>query len=153
MNVADAAYAVVHEYPGGSEALAPRIGMSAAVLRNKVNTHCSTHKLTLAEADRITGVSGDLRIAHALASTHGCVMVPLGDGDGACDMAVLEAMAALWCRNGALGTAVHSALADGELTGVELGRIRDAAYALQSKVIGLINRLESMSQPEDDARA
>lgn len=37
MNVTDAAYVTVHQYPGGSEALTPRLGMSAAVLRGKVN--------------------------------------------------------------------------------------------------------------------
>lgn len=148
MNVADAAYAVVHDYPGGSESLAPRIGMSAAVLRNKVNTNCNTHHLSLAEADRITGITGDLRIAHAFAATHGGVLVPLGDGESASDMAVLEVMAGLWSSNGALGTEVHGALADGQLTGVELEQIRAAAYGLQRKVLGLLNRLESMTEPE-----
>ena len=36
MNTIDASWHTVHEYPGGSEALAPRLGMSAAVLRTKV---------------------------------------------------------------------------------------------------------------------
>ena len=48
MNVVDAAYLAVHTYPGGSESLGPRIGMSPAVLRNKVNPNCSTHHLSLA---------------------------------------------------------------------------------------------------------
>ncbi|WP_341772648.1 phage regulatory CII family protein, partial [Burkholderia pseudomallei] len=48
MNIIDAAYAVVHDYPGGSESLAPRLGMSAAVLRNKVNPNNATHHLGLA---------------------------------------------------------------------------------------------------------
>lgn len=153
MNVADAAYAVVHDYPGGSESLAPRIGMSAAVLRNKVNPNCSTHHLTVAEADRITGVTGDMRIAHAFVGGHRGVVVVLGDAEDASDMAVLEVMASLWSSNGALGTEVHGALADGQLTGVELERIRAAAYGLQAKVIGLINRLEAMSEPEARADA
>lgn len=148
MNVADAAYAVVHGYPGGSESLAPRLGMSAAILRNKVNPNNCTHHLTLAEADRLTGITGDLRIAHALAGAHGAVLMPMGDAADATDMAVLEVIAALWSRSGALGTEVHSALADNVLTGVELERIRSAAYALQAQVLGLINRLEAMAEPQ-----
>lgn len=148
MNVADAAYAVVHDYPGGSEALAPRMGMSAAILRNKVNPNNSTHHLTLAEADRLTGITGDMRMVHALAATHGAVVMPLGDGEDASDMAVLEVIAGLWARSGTLGTEVHGALADNVLTGVELDRIRSAAYGLQRQVLGLINRLESMAEPE-----
>ena len=153
MNVADAAYAVVHGYPGGSESLAPRLGMSAAILRNKVNPNNCTHHLTLAEADRLTGITGDLRIAHALAGAHGAVVMPLGDAEDASDMAVLEVIVGLWSRSGLLGTEVHGALADNVLTGVELGRIRDAAYALQRQVLGLIDRLEAMAEPEGRGNA
>lgn len=146
MNVADAAHAVVHDYPGGSESLAPRIGMSAAILRNKVNPNCLTHHLTLAEADRITSVTGDMRIAHAFAASHGGVVVQMDEGDTGSDMAVLEVMAGLWSTNGTLGTEVHSALADGLLTHIEQARIREAAYALQRKVVALVGRLDSMAE-------
>ncbi len=71
MNIIDAAHKTVHAYPGGSESLAPRIGMSAAVLRNKVNPNNTTHHLTLAEASEVMGVTGDDCILHALASQHG----------------------------------------------------------------------------------
>lgn len=71
MNIVDAAHKTVHAYPGGSESLAPRIGMSAAVLRNKVNPNNTTHHLTLAEASEVMGVTGDDSILHALASQHG----------------------------------------------------------------------------------
>lgn len=71
MNIADAAHKTVHAYPGGSESLAPRIGMSPAVLRNKVNPNNTTHHLTLAEASEVMGVTGDDAILHALASQHG----------------------------------------------------------------------------------
>ena len=148
MNIADAAYAVVHDYPGGSESLAPRIGMSAAILRNKVNPNNTTHHLTVAEADRITGVTGDLRIVHAFSATHGVLGIPVGDEKDASDMAVLEAMSGLWERNGALGTAVHGALADGDLTQVELRNIRAAALAVYGRIGSLLSRLDAMAQPE-----
>lgn len=151
MNVADAAYAVVHDYPGGSESLAPRIGMSAAVLRNKVNTNCNTHHLSLAEADRITGITGDLRIAHAFAATHGFVMFRPCTGCDATDMAVLEVMAGLWSTNGDLGSKVHLALADGDLTDGEMEKVREAAYALQARIGGLLDRLGAMAQPPQSA--
>lgn len=153
MNVKDAAYAVVHDYPGGSESLAPRIGMSAAILRNKVNPNNTTHHLTLEEADRMTAVTGDLRILHALASEHGQVMIGVGEGTDASDMAVLEVMASLWSHNGDLGTEVHRALADGVMTQDELERIRPAAYELQARVIALVKRLEGMAEPQGSAHA
>src|SRR5690606_4424393 len=79
MNVIDAAYSTVHDYPGGAEALAARMGKSAAVLRSKVNPNTSTHHLTLAEADEILGKTRDLRMLHALAANHGCVVLPADD--------------------------------------------------------------------------
>ncbi|MFH7611555.1 hypothetical protein RA272_29150, partial [Pseudomonas syringae pv. tagetis] len=66
MNVTDAAYDTVHQYPGGSEALAPRLGMSAAVLRGKVNPNTDRNLLSLQEADALMARTGDFRILHAL---------------------------------------------------------------------------------------
>lgn len=149
MNVLDAAYAVVHDYPGGSESLAPRMGgMSPAILRNKVNPKNSTHHLTLVEASRVTGLTGDLRILHAFAAENGRVLITPAFGEDVSDMAVLEVVAAMWSRNGDLGTAVHHALADGVLTQTELGVIRDAAYRVQQNLAALVGRLEGMAQPE-----
>lgn len=81
MNILDAAYKTVHEYPGGSVALATRMvrydeqgrekAMSDAVLRNKVNPNNSTHHLTLQEASEVMGLSDNYRILHALAAEHG----------------------------------------------------------------------------------
>lgn len=148
MNVADAAHSVVHDYPGGAESLAPRVGIGAAVLRSKVNPNISTHHLSLIEASKLTGLTGDMRILHALAAEHGRVVVTPADGDDASDMAVLEVIAAMWSTNGDLGTAVHRALADGVLTSVELAVIEDAAIKHQQKIASLLHRLKAMAQPE-----
>jgi hypothetical protein len=73
VNITDAAYAVAHDYPGGTESLAPRLGMSGAVLRNKVNPNNTTHHLTLAEALRMSEITSDRRVAEAFArELHGC---------------------------------------------------------------------------------
>lgn len=151
MNIADAAHLCVHEYPGGSESLAPRLGMSAAVLRNKVNPNNTTHHLTLAEADRMMGLTGDLRLLHSLAAGHAQVVVTPAGADDACDMAVLEVISAIWSRNGDLGTAVHQSLADGKLTQQELQQIRSAAYAVQQRMAALLERLGAMAQPDEAA--
>ena len=148
MNVADAAYSVVRDYPGGAESLGPRVGIGPAVLRSKVNPNCTTHHLTLAEADRITGVTGDLRILHALAANHGQVLsAPVTSADCS-DMAVLEGVAAMWATNGAFGQAVHHALADGRLTQDEMTPVRGAAYELQRRIAELLGRLTGMAQPD-----
>lgn len=148
MNITDAAYATVHDYPGGSEALAGRMGMSAAVLRNKVNTNNTTHHLTLAEAQRLVGLTGDKRILHALAMESGDLVIEGALDEGpTSDMAILEAMAALMSRSGELGGAIHHAFTDGVLTEDEMQRIEGVGYALRKKVVRLMRRLRGMVEP------
>ncbi|MCD9097065.1 phage regulatory CII family protein [Luteimonas fraxinea] len=148
MNITDAAYATVHDYPGGSEALAGRMGMSAAVLRNKVNPNNTTHHLSLAEAQRLVGLTGDKRILHALAMESGDLLIEGAMDEGpSSDMAILEAMAALMSRSGELGGAIHHAFSDGALTEDEMLRIEGVAYAVRKKVVRLMRRLRGMVEP------
>lgn len=77
MNVIDAAYGVVHDYPGGSVALAPRLKMSGAILRGKVNPNDAGHHLTLAESVRMQAITGDHRIIYAEAEELGYMLVRL----------------------------------------------------------------------------
>lgn len=113
MNITDAAYQTVHDYPGGSESLAPRIGMSAAVLRNKVNPNNTTHHLTLAEASAIMGVTGDHRILHALAGTHECVVQRTDAPDSG---SMIGALLAASAAKGDLAEILSTAMADNRIT-------------------------------------
>ena len=70
MNLADAVYRTVHEYPGGATALAARMGMSSNMLSNKVNPNNDTHHLRLDEANTLMSFTNDYRILHAQAETH-----------------------------------------------------------------------------------
>ena len=150
MNVDDAFHALVHDYPGGSESLAPRMGMSAAVLRNKANPECSTHLPTLRDLRRAMSLSGDLRPLHALCGEFGGVLVPIAGVEPADDMAVLDLIASVWSSNGALGQEVHDALVDRDLTQSELASIKALAYRAQERIAVLVARLEGMTQPSGD---
>ena len=132
MNLIDAAHATVRSYPGGSESLGPRIGMSPAVLRNKVNPNNTTHHLTLAEADAIMGVSGDHRMLHALAAEHGYTLQRI-DAPAAGNMigAVLAAAAA----KGDLAEIISEALADNRVTPNEAADIARACAAVQAAIV------------------
>lgn len=153
MNVDDAFHALVHDYPGGSESLAPRMGMSAAVLRNKANPECATHLPTVRDLRRAMTLSGDLRPLHALCAEFAGVFVHGADGEPADDMAVLELIASVWARNGDLGQAVHHALVDHTLTQTELDAIKASAYCAQERIAALVKRLESMTQPAGSSDA
>lgn len=139
MNLIDAAHKTVHDYPGGSQSLGPRIDMSPAVLRNKVNPNNETHHLTLAEADEIMSVTGDHRILHALAAEHGYVLQKAADAttEGTVLQLLLRANAA----EGDLDKALNDALADGRLTQNELKEVLAKNMTQASAQMALMRKL------------
>jgi hypothetical protein len=144
MNVADAAYRTVHDYPGGSESLAPRIGMSPAVLRSKVNTGTTTHHMTLAEASRVMGITGDHQILHALAAEHGYVLLSAEGASEGDDLmsAVLSANAA----EGELDQALQVALADKVITRNEYKELQALALKQNGVTLLLLSILRSAAE-------
>ena len=144
MNTVDAAYHTVHDYPGGSESLGPRVGISPAVLRNKVNPNNETHRLTLAEAVRLVDMTDDDRILKAWARARGFMLVKPPTGHS-CDMAVLEQVVGLGIANGQFMASIHDALAVGRITRDEIAKIRDGEHNLQSKAATVTGSLEGMA--------
>lgn len=145
MNIIDTAHATVAEYPGGSEALGPRIGMSPAVLRNKVNPNNTTHHLTLVEAARIMAVSGDHRILHALAAELDHVALPIAAGEGV-DDTLLDLTLSQSQAQGDFAAALQQALADGAISENEMRAIASAAAGKQAALTLLLRRVHEMHQ-------
>lgn len=145
MNLSDAAHATVHDYPGGSESLAPRLGMSGAVLRNKVNPNNSFNHITLAEANKLMAITNDFRILHSMAAEHGFVSVKVDEEVAPSDMAVLEIITKIWLANGNVGRAVDDALADGRIERHEIDRIKEEVKLTERALHQLIKRLEDMA--------
>jgi hypothetical protein len=139
VNIIDAAHKTVHSYPGGSESLGPRIGMSPAVLRNKVNPNNTTHHLTLVEADEIMGVTGDYRILQALAGQHGYVLQPMGSEGEAGN--VLSAVLETNSCEGSFAETLQQALKDNLISQNEWRLLCDAGAKVQSAMLTLLGRL------------
>lgn len=146
MNVQDAFYNTVHEAPGGVEALAGRMAMSAAVLRNKANPNATSNTPSLGEADRIMGITGDHRILHSLAANHGYVCVGMPSDVVVADLAVLEIATHIWTTNGEVGKQLHQALADGRVTKDEVERVRDAVRQTERALEEMLARLSQMAE-------
>lgn len=119
MNIDDAAYHTVHDYPGGASALAPRLGKSSTTLCHEVRPPVgSAAKLGLKDAQKMMALSGDHRILHAQAAELGHFMVPLpalADSNGSADE-----LAQLAREFGDVCTAVAAAMADGKVSDNEL---------------------------------
>lgn len=146
MSPQDAFHQTVHGAQGGCEALAVRLGMSAAVLRNKANPNTSFNKVTLDDADRVMGLTGDYRVLEALAANHRRVCIEVEEGGSASDLAVLEIMTKCWATNGDFGAEVNRALEDGRVDRREIAAIRDSVLRANQAMHQLVARLEGMAE-------
>ena len=122
MNLLDAAYNVVHDYPGGSHSLAPRMGKSATTLSHEVAAD-GTAKLGLLDAAKITTLSGDLRILEAFATNCGQMLVPLPSAVDLQADDCMTRMAATVKEFGDLCTEVAADLQDATISDNELARV------------------------------
>ncbi|MDA8093404.1 MAG: phage regulatory CII family protein [Betaproteobacteria bacterium] len=144
MDVQDAAYNTVHDYPGGCRSLAPRLGMSPNVLQNKVNPSQEYHKLTLAEALKIQAVTGDIRILRAMAEDLGFVCVPIPSFDGVADMELLDAYTAMVEDEGQFASDFRSAMRERSISRKEFERLRADIHQQQTHEVELLARIESL---------
>jgi hypothetical protein len=146
MNILDAFHQTVHGADGGCEALAVRMAMSAAVLRNKANPNAAANIVGLVDADRAMGLTGNHSVLHALAANHGYVCVKVGGDVAPSDMAVLEMIAQVWSSNGNVGAAVNDALADGRVEQHEVERVRGLVFGATRALHELVARMEGMAE-------
>lgn len=141
MNVTDAAYATVHDYEGGAAALAPRLGMSAAILRAKVCPSTDRNKLMLDEADKLMGLTGDYRILQALNAEHGFAMQPLPEREHDARESLGELVLDSNIAAGKFAGAIRDALSDGLISEREMKAISAAGLAEQAVIMALMDKL------------
>ncbi len=146
MSPHDAFYHTVHAAPGGCEAIAPRMAMSSAVLRNKANPTSTSNKVNFDDVITVMALTGNHLILERLAADFGYVLVRVEDGSSASDMAVLEIMTKCWTTNGDFGSEVNRALADGRISVAEIKAIRDSVLRNNQAMQQLVARLEGMAE-------
>ena len=143
--VADAAYNTVHDYPGGAEALAPRMGKSAKVLDSKVSRNVSTHHLTLHEAVQIMGLTGDHRMLRAICRHLGYLdPIRAVVYEGIADEQLLELVAAFYSETGDVSRSLVAALADGRVTQREFASFDEQTIEAMTALAELRDRLRGM---------
>lgn len=125
MNIIDAAYNVVHDYPGGSDSLAPRVGKNATSLSHEV-ARVGTAKFGLDTALKVSVLTGDLRILDAFALQCGRMTVPLpasdicAPADGDC---IISRLGGVLSESSGVVREATAALQDGHISGNDLQRI------------------------------
>lgn len=148
-DIQDAAYHTVHEYPGGADALAVRMGMSPNTLRHKVNPNNTTHHLTLREAVTIQEMSNSHAILHSMADALGYVCTRATPGND------LEPAMDVLAKMHAELADLHRAIADAlrEEESVSINQMRRIDHHAQESIAAICNTLAMMrarmrKQPE-----
>lgn len=137
MSLRDAAFNVVHDYPGGSVSLAPRLGKSHASLSHEL-TATGTAKLGLLDAEKITILTGDLRILQTFAADCGQMLVPLPAAMVLLDDDCMLRLADMAREFGELCKETGGDLADGQISDNELRRINKESSELIASVHALM---------------
>ncbi|HEL3778667.1 TPA: phage regulatory CII family protein [Stenotrophomonas maltophilia] len=143
MNVTDAAYDTVHQYPGGSEALAPRMGMSAATLRGKVNPNTDRNLLSLQEADALMARTGDYRILHALCAEHGFIAQRVDAPESG---SLITALLAAAAAKGDLAELISEVMADNRITPNEADAITRACQQVMAALVQVSQHAEAAAE-------
>lgn len=140
MNVLDAAYNVVHDYPGGAASLAPRIGKAAATLSQEV-ARVGTAKFGLETAVVASVLSGDMRILEAFAAECGRMTVPLPAALMEGGDSILARLGDVLREQAHLMREVSESIADGQISENEEARIVKEAGELVAVVTLLLKEV------------
>lgn len=146
MNTSDAFHDTVHGASGGCEALAVRLGMSSAVLRNKANPNASANVVALRDVERVMDLTGNYSVLHALAAQAGFVCVRVDQDIVASDVALLEIVTQVMTTNGAVGASVYDTLADGRIEPHEVARVEERVYRATRVLHELVVRMKGMAE-------
>lgn len=125
MNQHDALYKIARAYPGGIDALAAAMNISANVLRNKLAPTISSHYPSFEEVSAIVELCHRARVPdahlplHALLCRHGMAafVVPQPEQAGSDDLS--QTVCRVMSQVGGVADSVSKALADGVVTVAE----------------------------------
>lgn len=118
--VLDAAFNLVHDYPGGAECLGPRIKKAPTTLSHEVK-RTGTAKLGLEDAVKLSVLSDNRAILNAFASVCGCLVLPMPCVASGLD--TFHGLADAAREFSEFVASVADAAADGQVTGNELALV------------------------------
>lgn len=143
MNIRDALYHAVHDYKGGVNELAVRMGIAGSTLQNMANPRAEGHEWTLKRIKQVIDFTGDQRVVHAFCAEFGGLFVPTAvegvDGD------VFRQVTAVAAEFGDVVREVQASVADGRVSANEAQRVSQAAFELMRAVFRLDQQVGSMA--------
>lgn len=142
MNVEDKFHASVHDYPGGCQVVALRLGREPTVFKNMINPQCDTNHLRVRDFVLGMELMEDHSALHALNAHFGYVATKLSDQPAAAD--VQGAVIDIWAKLGKLGAEVSAGMADGRIDRKEAAAIEAAMYEALRPILGLGATINAM---------
>jgi hypothetical protein len=140
--VEDALYDTVHDYPGGVDPLAKRMGLAPSTLQNMANPNLPECGWSLKRFRQAIAFTGDTRAIDALCGESGGVFVKTGQGAIGDDQ-ILEVLSRLGKEFGEVCASLHKSLADGKLTEREFKDFNQQLYELNQVSLELGARMEA----------
>jgi len=144
-NVLDAAYHTVHDFPGGTHAMAQRLSdVSPNVLNKQIDPNVDTHVLGLSRSVKIQRIAKDPRILHAMAFELNHVAIPLPEVPEYGDMSLLDGFMDIINEMADFTQAFQQSWADGKITSKEFERIKSEAADVQARFAAIVARIGDM---------
>lgn len=154
MNVLKAAYAVVHEFPGGARALVKRLSTpkSSTQLCHEVDPpEGSKAKLGMLTAVEITEITNDDRMLIAWAESRGYACVPVKTQKRHADL--LGAVCFFSKETADALLAMHQAIVDGRITENEIHHFEKQVADIAPAAIALERAMREKAMEQSKARA
>jgi hypothetical protein len=143
MTIYNAVYSTVHDYKGGSDAIATAININKQTLINKVNKNNSTHHITLDEALRLMKFTKDTQIIETLAEEMGGIFIPTSGSD---DGIAINEISKLSIEFGSLIQEVAKDICDNKISDNELARIQKESNELKTAINSLMRTIKKMHE-------
>ncbi len=132
-------------YRYGVPELAAELGYKTGTLYNKADADADSHaQPTLRDVVLVTRLTGDTSILDSLDRMFGRVGVDVSPQAPASDEALLELLCRIGTEQGAMYSALHAALQDGNFSEHEVATVRAEAFDLVAAVLAFVQRLEGL---------
>lgn len=125
-------------------ALAAHLGMSEAMLRNKVapEKEDKRHYLSLAEAVAMIGASGNPALVHAICKEFGGEFLHYPGLTEGSDSELLSRYTSMMRELGQFSNDIHESLADGKISSNEIATLRKDFLRLSGALSEIMDRLQ-----------
>ena len=149
MNVQDALYHAVHDYPGGCAALAPRLGKAPSTLQNMADPRQDTHQWSLRAVRGVLQFTNDMRPLHALCEENGGVFVPTARLANSSLPDLYHGLAKLAKEFGDVPREVEAAMGDNKISPHEAVNIQKQLMELIEQAAAFSRRIDIEAAPKN----